>query len=164
MLGGEELVEGRRELFAGEVIVSDGGPPAGTGELGDAMQHPRDIVHAAECARWLQRRGISNVDLIAAALLHDIAKGAQRRWDRTAAVLAGALGLSEAAAHGDSRFELRRALQRTREHSREGARVLQAAGAPAAVVELTRLHHLLTTTPEGRDGMLALLQEADAAT
>src|SRR5207249_1046448 len=67
-----------------------------------AAQHPRDIVHAAECARWLLRRGISNPELIAAALLHDIGKGTQRRWDRTAAVLADTVGLSEAAADANS--------------------------------------------------------------
>ena len=125
-----------------------------------AAQHPRDIVHAAECARWLMNRGVSNEELIMAALLHDIAKGRQRRWDRTAAVLAGGLNLSEAAGDAHSHFELRRAVQRTLDHSREGARRLQSAGAPARVVELTRLHH---ASPE-REGMLSLLQQADAAT
>ena len=128
-----------------------------------AAQHPRDIVHAAECARWLVHRGMSNADLIAAALLHDIGKGPQRRWDRAAAVLADALDLSEVAADADSRFELRRALQRTVDHSREGARRLRAAGAPEAVAELTRLHHSLPAGAGG-DGMLALLQQADAVT
>jgi DNA-binding transcriptional LysR family regulator len=120
-------------------------------------QHPRDIVHASATARWLVERGHEDLDLISAALLHDIGKGEQRRWDRVAHVVLGRAGRRFAA--GQSRFELRTALWRSRYHGELAVPRLRAAGASDRVVELTRLHH----AKPGRDGMLALLQEADAA-
>jgi putative nucleotidyltransferase with HDIG domain len=122
-------------------------------------QHPRDIVHAADTARWLLHRGHDDADLIAAALLHDVGKGEQRRGDRAAFVLADWAGVSRLAADGRSRFELRRALRRTLDHSRTGAAMLEAAGASLRTVDLTRRHH----QSAGTDAVLALLQEADAA-
>jgi putative nucleotidyltransferase with HDIG domain len=122
-------------------------------------QHPRDIVHAVETARYLLARGYSDADVLAAALLHDIGKGQQRRWDRVAYVVAGWVRLDAAVASSSSRLELRRAMTRSLVHSEAGARLLEGAGAPPRVVALTRLHH---AQPNG-DAMLAALQEADAA-
>lgn len=122
-------------------------------------QHPRDIAHSAATARWLIERGEADNDLIVAGLLHDVAKGEQRRADRVAWVLAGYAGVGNRLADGDSRFEFRRAMARTAEHSAAGARLLLQAGATPAVAELIRLHH----TPPGTDRVLALLQQADAA-
>ena len=122
-------------------------------------QHPRDIVHAANTARWLLTRGYDNRDLIQAALLHDIGKGHQRRFDRVVYVLADSIGLSGFLANPDSRFELRRAVSRSRTHSASGAELLRQAGAPERVIELTARHH----EPPRGDGVLALLQQADAA-
>ncbi|MEP7217065.1 MAG: HD domain-containing protein [Anaerolineaceae bacterium] len=122
-------------------------------------QHPRDVVHSAATARWLIERGQADNDLIVAALLHDVAKGVQRRADRVAWVLAGYVGVETALANGRSRFEFRRAMARTAEHSAAGSRLLLRTGAAPAVAELTRLHH----TPPGTDRVLALLQQADAA-
>ena len=136
-----------------------------TGFLGGELltvfrsQHPRDIVHSAATARWLIQRGETDRDLIVAALLHDVAKGHQRRADRAAWVLAKRAGLGERFAAADSRFAVRRAMARTADHSEAGAKLLLAAGASEAVIELTRLHH----TPPGTDRVLALLQQADAA-
>ncbi len=62
-------------------------------------------------------------------------------------------------ANGRSHLEMRRAMQRSRDHSAIGAKLLEAAGAPAAVVQLTLLHH----GEPGANGMLMILQEADAA-
>ncbi len=123
------------------------------------QQHPRDIVHSAATARWLLSRGHSEPDLIAAALLHDVGKGEQRRMDRVAHVVCQATGLGTMAACDRSRFKLRRALARSASHSERGSAMLARAGAPPRVVELTRLHH----GPSTGDPVLALLQQADAA-
>ncbi|MEO6399068.1 MAG: HD domain-containing protein [Tepidiformaceae bacterium] len=122
-------------------------------------QHPRDVVHSAATARWLEERGVDSEDLLVAALLHDVAKETQRRKDRVAWVLAGKVGLARRLARSNSRFEMRRAMARTADHAESGARLLLAAGARAEVAELTRLHH----RPPGGNRVLALLQQADAA-
>ena len=127
-------------------------------------QHPRDIVHGAATARWLMARGEADPDLLTAALVHDIGKGHQRRRDRVAWVAAEALGLSRLGGAEGSRFELRRALARTAHHSESGAALLSRAGASEGVVRLTRLHHCRSRPgPSGGDPVLALLQQADAA-
>jgi putative nucleotidyltransferase with HDIG domain len=122
-------------------------------------QHPRDIVHAAATARWLIERGHNDPDLLTAALLHDIGKGHQRRRDRAGYVLASAVRGAKLLASQDSRFELRRAVARSLSHAESGAGALTAVGASPRVVDLTLRHH----SPPGSDTMLALLQEADAA-
>ncbi len=125
-----------------------------------AAQEPRDQRHSAGTARWLLERGHDgNRDLLAAALLHDVGKGAQRTRDRVAHVLTGWAPDALAASAG-SRFEMRRAIARSRAHSERGADLLTDAGAPVRVIEWTRRHH----RPAGRDAMLALLQRADGAT
>lgn len=122
-------------------------------------QHPRDIVHSAHTAQWLLDRGHDEPDLVAAALLHDVAKGHQRRLDRVAWVVAEWFQLGPAFSDSGSRLELRRAMARTASHAESGAGILREAGAPELVVTLTRLHH----GPPGGHPMLALLQQADAA-
>jgi len=122
------------------------------------QQHTRDIVHSAGTARWLLQRGYNDRDLIAAALLHDVGKGHQRRIDRALFVVADTAGQAHRLAAADSRLELRRAIHRTLEHSSAGAGMLAAAGASERLVELTARHH----GSPGADAMLALLQQADA--
>lgn len=122
-------------------------------------QHPRDVVHAAATARWLLVRGHDEPELIAAALLHDIGKGEQRRLDRVAFVLARGLGIHRRLGSAGSRFGLRRAVWRSLRHPARGAEMLRVAGAGEGLVDLVRRHH---SRPEG-DGMLSLLEEADAA-
>jgi len=123
------------------------------------MQHPRDMVHSVNTARWLLARGYDNPDLVAAALLHDIGKGDQRRVDRVAYVVGQWLRLSDAAGSPASHIRMRRALARSRDHGRAGAHMLRAAGASDIVVTLALTHH----AEAGDDAMLALLQQADAA-
>lgn len=123
-------------------------------------QHPRDIVHSAATAAWLESRGTADEELLAAALLHDIGKGEQRRADRVAFVVAHRTGVVGLLARERSQVELRRALYRSLHHSTTGADRLERAGAGARVVDLVRRHH----DPPGQDVMLALLQRADAAT
>ncbi len=122
-------------------------------------QHPRDIVHGAATARWLMDRGEHDADLLIAALVHDVGKGAQRRRDRVAYVAAGWLGLAKRTGSEHSRIETRRAIARSLAHSASGAEVLRRAGASERAAALTLLHH----APAGDDRMLALLQQADAA-
>ncbi len=122
-------------------------------------QTPRDIRHSVRTARWLIDRGHDEPHLIVAALLHDAGKGRQRRRDRVAYVGAGWLGAASCLGSPESRFELRRAVERSRIHSEAGANMLTRAAAPARVVELVRLHH----APAAGDVMLALLQQADAS-
>ncbi len=124
-----------------------------------AAQHPRDIVHSVNTARWLLARGQHDTNLITAALLHDVGKGPQRRADRVAYVLVESLRFTRIAADRSSRFETRRALARSASHSDTGAALLAAAGASERVINLTRLHH----GPSHGDPVLALLQQADAA-
>ena len=137
-----------RDYLAGDLLALFG------------AQEPRDQRHSARTARWLLERGHgADHDLLVAALLHDAGKGAQRTRDRIVHVVTGWLP-QPLVADEASRFEMRRALARSRAHSERGAGLLVSAGASARVVELTRLHH----RPPGRDAMLALLQRADAAT
>ncbi|MGI8927006.1 MAG: hypothetical protein ACR2HN_10220 [Tepidiformaceae bacterium] len=124
-----------------------------------AAQHPRDICHAAATARWLLARGYRDSDLLAAALLHDIGKGEQRRFDRCAYVLASCLRMASRMGAAASRFEVRRAIARSVTHAAAGANLLAVAGAPALIIDLTLRHHCAA---DG-DDMLARLREADAA-
>ena len=123
-------------------------------------QHPRDIVHSAATARWLIERRHNDSDLLAAALLHDIAKGDQRRADRVLYVLLAPFDpLPRIVGSQSSALAWRSAIWRSHTHSERGATMLAEAGATPRTVELALLHHT-----KGRgDGMLALLQEADAA-
>jgi HD domain len=122
-------------------------------------QHPRDIVHSADTARWLLERGHDDPDLVAAGLLHDIGKGEQRRFDRTVYVLASHARVVRRLGATGSRFEVRRAVARTLTHSETGAFALEMAGASGRLIELTLRHH----EAAGDDRVLALLQQADAA-
>lgn len=122
-------------------------------------QHPRDVVHSAATARWLLNRGHGDVDLITAALLHDIGKGKQRRTDRAAYVIAARFHLASRVASAGAPTEVQRAMARTLDHSRVGAEALAAHGASERTVNLTLLHHSSPAT----DPVLALLQQADAA-
>lgn len=123
-------------------------------------QHQRDILHSVNAARYLLAHDRAEPDLIAAALLHDIGKGHQRRADRVLFVLAQGTALSGRMAEPASRFEWRRAVARSLHHAEAGAALLESAGAAATIVELVRRHH----AREGGDDMLTALQGADAAT
>ena len=124
-----------------------------------AAQSPRDVVHSAATARWLRERGQDDHDLLVAALLHDIGKGEQRRWDRVGYVLAQEGRVAGLVGARGSRIAFRRAVARSVAHSELSAALMAAAGASARAVELARLHH---AAPAG-DSARRLLQRADAA-
>jgi putative nucleotidyltransferase with HDIG domain len=132
------------------------------GDLGELFfaQEARDVVHAANTARWLLDRGHDDRELIQAALLHDIGKGHQRRRDRVAHVLTDAAGIGRFAADARSPMEMRRALARARGHAVAGAAMLSERNVTGRVLNLVKMHH----ERAGEDGMLRLLQEADSAT
>lgn len=154
-----------RQFLAAKVRPSDSDYALARGVLDDKLyalfctQHPRDIVHSARTARWLLERGHDDSSLLIAALLHDVGKGPQRRRDRVAWVLAQSAGLSRRAPNAGSRWEMRRALERSASHSKTSAELMREAGAPERAVELTQSHHDASPT----DPVLALLQQADAA-
>ena len=122
-------------------------------------QEPRDVLHGVRTGRWLVRHGDTDRELLQAALLHDVGKGAQRRSDRVIYVLAEWLRAAALVASSASALELRKAAHRSLHHPEVGAAMLSAAGASPGVVSLTTLHH----GNAHQDDMLARLIEADAA-
>jgi hypothetical protein len=121
-------------------------------------QHPRDVVHASATATWLLERDFTDADLITAALLHDVAKGDQRRVDRAAHVVLSPTHLERFVASTTSTSRLRSALARSMTHAARSAELIIAAGGSERAAALTRDHH----RPPGDDPVLALLQRADA--
>ncbi len=121
---------------------------------------PRDQRHALDVLHNLERQGHDDQALLAAALLHDVGKGAIRLWQRVAFVLLKAASprLLERAASQDG-SPWRRALWRSLHHAELGAALAEASGAPAETVRLVRMHGERATG----DPLLALLQEADEA-
>jgi len=111
----------------------------------------RDRRHCLDVYRRLREWGVRDAHLLMAALLHDVGKGrAVALWQRVAFVALSRLAPGLLARAGGGLAVLR-------DHPGLGARLLAAAGAPAAVVELVRRHE----EGPGDDPRLALLQKAD---
>lgn len=111
-----------------------------------------DDRHATRTAEALRAQG-ADEDLIAAGLLHDIAKPAETRlWHRVAGVLLERLAprLRRRFARGSG------VLARYLDHARLGAEEARRRGAPERVVRLIARHH---ETPENEDERL--LHQAD---
>ena len=119
----------------------------------------RDQRHCLDVFHALQRDGHDDPDLLLAALLHDVGKGPVRLWHRVAYVLIRALSprlLRRLASESGSGW--RQALASFSDHSRRGAVLVEATGAPEAVVALVRLH---SGDEMADDPRVALLRAAD---
>lgn len=117
-----------------------------------ALSPGADDRHATRTAEALRTLG-ADEDLIAAGLLHDIAKPAETRlWHRVVGVLLErfAPGLHRRLARGTG------TLGRYLDHARLGAEEARRRGAPERVVRLIARHHESPETDDER-----LLQRAD---
>lgn len=131
----------------------------------------RDQRHSLNVLRRVQQAAPNQPDLLAAALLHDMAKTVQpgRRLRLRHRVL---IVLMEAARPGwvqqvarDAPNEWRYPFYVHLHHPEQGARLAQAAGCSALTVELIQRHQdKLTGAPANEtERLLALLQAADDA-
>jgi hypothetical protein len=120
----------------------------------------RDQRHALDVLYNLERQGHDDGALLAAALLHDVGKGAIRLWQRMAfvALKAASPRLLERVASEDG-APWRQVLWRCLHHAELGAALAEASGAPAETVRLIRMHKERATG----DPQLVLLQRADEA-
>jgi hypothetical protein len=119
----------------------------------------RDQRHCLDVFHTLQHDDHSDPDLLMAALLHDVGKGPVRLWHRVAYVLIRAVSprlLRRLAS--DSGSGWRRSLASFSEHSQRGAALVEATGAPEAVVTLVRLH---SGDGSDSDPRAAILRAAD---
>ena len=117
------------------------------------QRHSLDVFHA------LQRDGHDDPELLLAALLHDVGKGPVRLGHRVAYVLIRAVSprlLRRLTS--DSGSGWRRSLASFSEHSRRGAALVEATGAPETVVSLVRLH---SGDEIASDPRVAILRAAD---
>ncbi len=117
-----------------------------------ALASGADVRHARRTAEALRRLG-ADEELIAAGLLHDVAKPRETRiWHRIAAVLLEALAprARDRLARGDGVFA------RYLDHARRGAEEARRRGASERVVRVIARHH-----DAPRDEDARLLHEAD---
>lgn len=118
----------------------------------------RDQRHCLDVFYALAGGGCQDDEVLLAALLHDVGKGPSRLWHRVAYVLLRAIWprLLARLAQPEGRG-WRRAMASLEDHAARGAALAEAAGTPAAVVELIRQHR----RADASDGRLALLRAAD---
>ena len=133
--------------------------PDGAAALFDAMP-VADQRHALDVAARLERGGLEDADLLAAALLHDAGKGPQLRlWHRVTVVLVefAAPRRLEAMASPDP-GSWRHPFYRQVHHAQLSAEAAVAAGCSPRVAAF------ITNAPAGTDAQLAAaLRAADAA-
>ena len=125
----------------------------------------RDRRHSADVMRWLRERTQPSEALLAAALLHDVAKGPLRLGERIAFSLLAARSpalVDRLARERGPRW--RRAFWTLRHHARLGAALLVDAGTRPRVVELVARHSRRGDgVPSEADGELSWLMAADRA-
>jgi hypothetical protein len=108
-------------------------------EIFDSMTL-RDQQHCLAVYRKLRDEGHDDVDLLAAALLHDAGKGKIALWHRVAFVMLDATSpssLDKLSRPGDG-SDWRETLYRCRNHADLGATLAEQAGSSERVVSLIR--------------------------
>ena len=139
--------------------------PPGAQALFRKMSVP-DQRHSLNVMRTLRRAGHSEVDLLAAALLHDVGKADAKihSWHRAIIVLSRrfAPGLLAWLTHGEPRG-VRRPFVIHRQHMEIGAQWAAQAGCSPLTVSLIRRHQEpLRREPVGdEERLLIALQHAD---
>jgi putative nucleotidyltransferase with HDIG domain len=139
--------------------------PPGAQELFRKMSVP-DQRHSLNVMRTLRRAGHSEVDLLAAALLHDVGKSAARihSWHRATIVLSKrfAPGLLAWLTNGEP-HGWRRPFVIHRQHMKIGAQWAAQAGCRPLTVSLIRRHQeALRREPRNEEErLLVALQQAD---
>jgi len=114
-------------------------------------QTPRDQAHGYAAGSIVVANGVSDIEAVRAALLHDVGK-------RHAGL--GVFGRSFASLLIKSRMPLTRAMRTYRDHGDVGSTELAAVGSSPLVVDFARNHH--GTRPETIDeGTWNVLQGAD---
>jgi HD domain len=108
----------------------------------------RDQAHSEKTAALVATRGEVPVDLIVAALLHDVGKGRQVIWQRVLYVTLAGLNPGLLARLARPGAGTRGALYRSLNHPSLGAQLAAAAGCSAWVCELIAAHHKPTGSPE----------------
>lgn len=124
--------------------------PKGLSDLFTSQQ-VADQRHALQAGERVVADGVDDPDLIAAALLHDVGKRHSRL---------GAIGRSIATLLMSLRLPMSSRMNAYRDHGRLGAIDLEAASAPAVVVEFAR-HHQLRRPPNMSRETWELLRRAD---
>lgn len=144
-------------------------PPQGVALFG--RMAVRDQRHSLDVFRHVQQVAPEQPDLLAAALLHDVAKTAQpgrrvRLHHRVLVVLIKAVrpGWVQPIARNEP-TNWRYPFYLLLHHPEQGARLAQAAGCSAVTVELIRRHQdrLASAPANETERLLALLQAADDA-
>jgi hypothetical protein len=130
-------------------------PPAGRALF--ATMSPNDQRHGLTVYRSLRERDCADADLLAAALLHDVGKGAGRvpLWARPPVVLLRRFApdtLDQLASAPDPWW--RRPFYYARRHAEIGADLAAQVGLSARAVEMIRTHHQ-------PDGLAAELHAVD---
>jgi hypothetical protein len=127
---------------------------------------PSEQAHSLRLFRQLLDRGETDVELLAAALLHDVGKSRYplRVWERILIVLAKALFPHLVKHWGQAQpYGWRRLFVISEMHAAWGADMAAMAGAPAMTVSLIRRHQdILPTHPESiEERYLQILQSLD---